>query len=73
MAHIEVDVSSWGVISARLARPWPREAVIADLEWWDLIVGAGRAGRRPIQQDLMVRWGWPRQRVSRILAWWDLP
>ena len=52
----KMQIAWWPIIAAGLAKPWPVEAVLFDLRWWEDQTEAGKA-KRPGRPALVVRWG----------------
>ena len=50
------NVEWWPAVAANLTKPWPPEAVSADLRWWADQESVGRA-KRPSRRSLQKRWG----------------
>jgi len=60
----------WPAIAAALTatgQPWPEDAVLVDLRWWDLSAEAGGAPR-PGRINLQKRWGWTERAIRTITA-----
>ena len=64
----------WPSIADALPRPWPREAVLMDLRWWDgqerinCATGGRSGGRRPGRPALCQRWGWTDRTARNLMA-----
>ena len=73
---IVVFGDEWESILHGIARPLPREAVLADLRWWCLaessvVLRDGKRLRRPGRPTLAARWGWSGRQVRKIVNAFD--
>ena len=62
-----VPVALWPLTASVLPRPWPKEAALIDLAFWEDQARVGRVERIPGRPFLAARWGWGEKRVRRIL------
>jgi hypothetical protein len=60
---IRIPASDWTDITMALAKPWPQEAIQADLEWW-----MHAPTKRPGRQVLAKRWGWTEGRARKVIG-----
>jgi len=71
-----VDPRWWPTVADHLPRPWPADAVKADLRWWEDQVSVGFKKRIPGRPTLRARWGWSDHQVREMLkdeaSWRDL-
>lgn len=71
-----VDPRWWPTVADHLPRPWPADAVKADLRWWEDQVSVGFKKRIPGRPTLRTRWGWSDHQVREMLkdeaSWRDL-
>lgn len=63
----KMPTSAWEMVAEALPKPWPRELVEADLQYW--ANEARRSGGRPVPgaRTLGERWGWTRWKARQIL------
>jgi len=68
-----IEAAWWPMIADGLAKPWPREAVLMDLRWWEGQEKQGTA-TMPGRPKLCERWGWTEKRARlamRSCDWQD--
>lgn len=58
----DMKIEWWPAIADALALPWPKEAAMMDLSWWET-----QPVRRPGRTLLARRWGWTPRRVRALL------
>ena len=61
-----IDAEWWAVIRQTIPKPWPREAVLMDLRYWQgqEAVSEGRV-ERPGRPTLAALWGWTDWQVKQ--------
>jgi hypothetical protein len=64
---VKLEVGAWPSIAAAIPKPWPREAALLDLRWWENQERMGR-DERPGRPALASRWGWSQKTVRSVLA-----
>ena len=63
-----VDSAWWPTIADTLTLPWDREAVLADMRYWDNEIRRKKRTKVPSRRWLAARWGWGDKRARTMLA-----
>jgi len=58
---------AWELAAEHIPHPWPAEAAIADLRWWQDRQRMGREDALPGRPTLRARWGWTDHKVRKLL------